>query len=66
MLPSGKEVPKKATGSEVHATFRESFGLFSSGKNTVISERPGEHLSKIMMLMFNCLIVGMVIFQWGI
>ncbi|XP_013922490.1 PREDICTED: centrosomal protein of 95 kDa, partial [Thamnophis sirtalis] len=40
VLPSGKEVPKKAAGSEVHATFREPFRLSSSGKNTVISERP--------------------------
>ncbi|XP_058027261.1 centrosomal protein of 95 kDa isoform X2 [Ahaetulla prasina] len=40
VLPPGKEVPKKAAGSGIRATFRESFGLPSSGKNTVISERP--------------------------
>lgn len=66
MLPSEKEVPKKAAGSGVRATFRESFGLFSSGKYTVVSERPGEHLSKVMMLMFKDLILGMIIFRWGI
>ncbi|XP_026534543.1 centrosomal protein of 95 kDa [Notechis scutatus] len=42
VLPSGKEFPKKAAGSEVRATFRESFGLSYSGKNTVISERPAK------------------------
>ncbi|XP_026567021.1 centrosomal protein of 95 kDa [Pseudonaja textilis] len=42
VLPSGKEFPKKAAGSEVHATFRESFGLSYSGKNSVISERPAK------------------------
>ncbi|KAM3846255.1 centrosomal protein of 95 kDa [Vipera latastei] len=40
VLPARKEVPPKAAGSEVRATFRESFGLSSSGKNSVISERP--------------------------
>ncbi|KAG8129295.1 hypothetical protein E2320_015999 [Naja naja] len=42
VLPSGRKVPKKAAGSEVRATFRESFGLSSSGKNTLISERPAK------------------------
>ncbi|XP_070790855.1 centrosomal protein of 95 kDa [Pituophis catenifer annectens] len=40
VLPSEKEVPKKAAGSGIRATFRESFGLSSSGKYTVVSERP--------------------------
>ncbi|XP_070596458.1 centrosomal protein of 95 kDa [Erythrolamprus reginae] len=38
-LPPGKEVPQKAAGSEVHATFRESFGLSCSGGKTS-SEKP--------------------------
>lgn len=65
MLPAGKEVPPKGAGSEVRATFRESFGRSSSGKNSVISERPGEHLSKMLMLMFKGLSLGMIIFWWG-
>ncbi|KAM6471691.1 centrosomal protein of 95 kDa [Liasis olivaceus] len=37
-LPTGKEVPKKAAGSEECASFRESSGVFFSGKNTVVRE----------------------------